>query len=95
MELAWKVERLTACPVSNLRVEPLHCCQSLLKLVDVLSHYEEPLVWLSDAREGVEKGVGEVVDEACGWFLSRGMGDMLVHVHMLRMGWRYLLILMN
>lgn len=77
---------LTVRARANARPEPLRDSQAFFELVDAVAHGEESLVWLADAAEGVEEGVGDVLEDAglvvcaAGW-----MGDVLVHDYLLHM----------
>ena len=74
---------LTICPAANPIPQPLGNIQPFLELVDALTHLKETFIGFSHFGEGVQKRVGEVVHQAVllwiGW-----MGNMLVHMHMLK-----------
>jgi len=83
--MAWTREvPLTVGPTAYPVPQPLSNIQPFFELVDALPHGKEPLVWFSHFRERVQECVREIVDQPVVLVWTRRMGDMLVHVHMLR-----------
>ena len=75
---------LTIGPTAHPIPQPLSNVQPFLELVDALSHGKEPFIRFSHFRERVQERVGEVIDQPVVLFWARRVGDMLVHMHMLR-----------
>ena len=75
---------LTIRPTVYSVPQPLRDVQPFLELVDILPHGKEPFIGFPHFREGVQERVGDVVHQPIVLFWIRGMGDMLVHMHVLK-----------
>lgn len=75
---------LTICPAANPAPQPLRNIQPLLELVDAFPHCKEPFIRLSHFGKGIQERVGDVVHKPVILFRVGRVGNMLVHMHMLR-----------
>ena len=75
---------LTIRPAANSVPQPLGSIQPLFELVDALSHCEEPFIGFSYFGESVQERVGDVIHQPIVLFWIRRVGNMLVHMYMLK-----------
>jgi len=75
---------LTICPTADPVPQPLGNVQPFLEFIDALPHGKESFIGFPYFGEGVQERVGEVIHQPVVLFWTGRMGNMLVHMHMLK-----------